>query len=63
MRTSDEQKKNEAEEQSEPKEYYVHNDIVFIAGYVTIDSEEPLEIIQCYVDVEKESRKALVTAR
>jgi hypothetical protein len=63
MSTSNPPEKSEDPEESEPKEYYVHNDIVFIAEYVSIDTDEPLEIIQCCVDVKEEPRKAAMAIR
>jgi hypothetical protein len=59
----DDQIEADDQEESEPKLYYVHNDIVFIAEYVSIDSDEPLEIIQCHVDVGEEHRKIAVATR
>ena len=46
-----------------PKVYYVHNDIVFITEYVAIDSDEPLEIIQCCLDVGEDLRKNAIAIR
>jgi hypothetical protein len=63
MNTRNNQEKEKNPEENAPKLYYVHNDIVFITEYVSIDQEEPLEIIQCCVDVKEDLRKAVIASR
>jgi hypothetical protein len=53
---------NETEE-NETKLFYVHNDIIFITEHVCIDQKEPLEIIQCCVDVGENLQETVIASR
>jgi hypothetical protein len=63
MNTRNTQEKAKDTKESKPKLYYVHNDIIFITEYVSIDQKEPLEIIQCYVDVGEDKREVVMASR
>jgi hypothetical protein len=45
----------------EPKSYYVYNNVIFITEHVNIDQSEPIEIIQCAVDMENNLNEKIIS--